>query len=272
MWGPFLVGHPYAGRWARESLEIFRELAGKRSAGVRMVRGVEAAREVADPHPWLYFTRDLEVCDGNAWPGYRSAWRYTTAVVDMPVYSDYLLADLRAEGVVVEQREIGSLRELVGSAPVVVNCSGSGARRLARDPGLVPVRGVVVVVGNPGIDAFFAEEGAGPELTYFIPHGDTVVLGSTLETPGGLPVPEAWAVERIRARCAEIEPLLRDAPVIGVRAGYRPVRDEIRLEVTNLDGQLVVHNYGHGGGGVSVSWGCARDVASMVEACLARIY
>ncbi|MBG0559952.1 NAD(P)/FAD-dependent oxidoreductase [Actinoplanes aureus] len=272
MWGPFLVGHPDAGRWARESLEVFRELAGRRAAGVRMVRGVEAAREVAVPHPWLFYTRDLEVCDESAWPGYRSAWRYTTAVVDMLAYSDHLMAELRAAGVAVEQREIASLRALVGSAPVVVNCSGSGARRLAADPALIPVRGVVVVVGNPGIDTFFAEEGAGPELTYFIPHGDTVVLGSTLETPGGAPVPETVAVERIRERCAEIEPLLRDAPVIGVRAGYRPVRDEIRLEVTSLDGQLIVHNYGHGGGGVSVSWGCAHDVASMVEACLSRIY
>ncbi|GGN53142.1 amino acid oxidase [Actinoplanes lobatus] len=272
MWGPFLVDHPEAERWAGEGLTAFRELAAARTAGVTMVHGVEVARGVADPHPWLHLTGDLERCDEWAWPEYRSAWRYTTAVVDMPVYSEYLMAELRAEGVRVEQRELRSLRELSGRAPVIVNCSGSGARRLAGDPGLVPVRGLVVVVRNPGIDTFFAEDGEGPELTYYIPHGDTVVLGSTIEAPGGVALPEAVAAERIRRRCADIEPLLRDAPVIGVRSGRRPVRDRIRLETTTRDGQVVIHNYGHGGGGVTVSWGCGRDVASMVEACLTRLH
>ncbi|WP_328461303.1 FAD-binding oxidoreductase [Actinoplanes sp. NBC_00393] len=272
MWGPFLVGHPDAARWARQSLAAFRELAAKRLAGVTMVRGIEVSRDFAVPHPWLDFTGDLQRCDESGWPGYRSAWRYTTAVVDMPVYSEYLLAELRAADVVVERREIVSLHELRDLAPVVVNCSGSGARELAADPELIPVRGVVVVVGNPGIDTFFAEEGTGPELTYIIPHRDTVVLGSTLESPDWAAIPQATAVQRIRARCARIEPRLRNAPVVAVREGHRPVRDRIRLEVAGLGDQLVVHNYGHGGGGVSVSWGCARDVASMVEACLTRIY
>ena len=190
----------------------------------------------------------------------------------MPVYSDYLLATLRNEGVRVEQREIRSLDDLAGHAPVVVNCSGTGARRLAGDPAVVPTRGVVVVVGNPGIDTFFAEDGDGPELTYFIPHGDRVVLGSTLESPGGPALPEALVVERIRERCAAVEPLLWDAPVLDVRSGYRPVRESIRLEAAGSDRQMIIHNYGHGGGGVSVSWGCGHHVASMVEACLARLY
>jgi D-amino-acid oxidase len=50
-----------------------------------------------------------------------------------------------------------------------------------------------------------------------------------------------------------------------VRQGYRPVRDLIRVEATVLGGRPVIHNYGHGGGGVTVSWGCAREVATMVE-------
>ncbi|BCY14389.1 FAD-binding oxidoreductase [Actinoplanes sp. L3-i22] len=272
MWGPFMVSHPDARRWADESLAAFRELAADRSTGVAMVRGVEASAGLARPHPWLYSTGDVELCEEVVWPGYRSAWRYTTAAVDMPVYSEYLLAALSAEGVPVRAREIGSLGELAGVAPVIVNCSGAGARSLVDDPNLVPVRGVVVVVANPGIDSFFTEDGAGPELTYYIPHGDTVVLGSTLEAPGAPVLPESLVVKRIRERCGEIEPLLRDAPVLSVRAGYRPVRPQIRLEATTLDGQAVIHNYGHGGGGVSVSWGCGQDVASMVEACLSRLY
>ncbi|GAA1606159.1 FAD-dependent oxidoreductase [Actinoplanes couchii] len=268
MWGPFLVDHPDAERWAAEGLAIFRGLAAERDTGVTMTRGVEVSRGTVEPHPWLHLTGDLERC---AWPGYGSAWSYTTAVVDMPVYSEYLLAALRTEGVRIERRELRSLRELAGLAPVVVNCSGIGARRLAGDTDLTPVRGRVVVVRNPGVDTFFAEESDGPELTYYIPHGDTVVLGSTIERPGLPALPEAAVVRRIRDRCADVEPLLRDAPVIGVRSGYRPVRDRIRLETGTVDDQLVIHNYGHGGGGVTVSWGCGQDAASMVEACLTRL-
>jgi D-amino-acid oxidase len=30
-------------------------------------------------------------------------------------------------------------------------------------------------------------------------------------------------------------------------------------------GTNIVHNYGHGGSGVSLSWGCAREAARVVE-------
>jgi D-amino-acid oxidase len=39
----------------------------------------------------------------------------------------------------------------------------------------------------------------------------------------------------------------------------------VRLEVESLPGGRVLwHNYGHGGGGVSLSWGCARDLTDAV--------
>ncbi len=43
-------------------------------------------------------------------------------------------------------------------------------------------------------------------------------------------------------------------------AGLRPYRDPLRLESELLEGKLIVHNYGHGGSGITLAMGCAEDV------------
>jgi D-amino-acid oxidase len=270
MWGPFLVDHPSADGWAEQTLHVLRELAWEPQSGVTMVSGVELARDPMAPHPWLTrFAGAEQIGEAELPPGYRSGWRYTTAVADMPAYSQYLVASLRRAGVRVERAAVRSLRDLASRAPIVVNCSGTGARSLAADPSVSAVRGVVVVVRNPGIDEFYAEVADDDtELTYFIPHGDRVVLGSTLEAPGGRPALVSEVVERIRRRCGAVRPALGRAPVLDVRSGYRPMRPSIRLEKVDDGAQVVIHNYGHGGGGVSVSWGCGSAVATLAEEAL----
>jgi D-amino-acid oxidase len=54
--------------------------------------------------------------------------------------------------------------------------------------------------------------------------------------------------------------------------GLRPARPAVRLEaVPHAGGEPggVVHCYGHGGAGVTLSWGCADDVLTAVESLLA---
>lgn len=45
----------------------------------------------------------------------------------------------------------------------------------------------------------------------------------------------------------------------------RPSRTEVRLEAEKVEGRTVVHNYGHGGAGVTLSWGCAEEVVEIVS-------
>ena len=65
-----------------------------------------------------------------------------------------------------------------------------------------------------------------------------------------------------------IDPRLRTARILGHRVGLRPARPQVRLEAEGTasggHGCLVVHNYGHGGAGVTLSWGCAREAARLV--------
>jgi D-amino-acid oxidase len=49
------------------------------------------------------------------------------------------------------------------------------------------------------------------------------------------------------------------------KAGLRPKRDDtFRLEPEPHDGRLIVHNYGHAGAGITMSWGCAYEVADII--------
>jgi D-amino-acid oxidase len=77
--------------------------------------------------------------------------------------------------------------------------------------------------------------------------------------------PDPAVARRLLAGAAELVPELARAPVLGHRVGLRPVRPSVRLDAeTAPGGGLVVHCYGHGGAGVTVSWGCADEVAAIV--------
>ena len=144
--------------------------------------------------------------------------------------------------------------------------AGMGARELVPDPELLPVRGQVVVAVNPGLTDFFVGEGSDAgEVTYLFPHGATVVLGGTQQAGATVTRPDPATAADILARCAAVQPRLAGARVLAHRVGLRPVRPQVRLEAqAGSDGRFVVHNYGHGGAGVTLSWGCAQDVAREV--------
>jgi D-amino-acid oxidase len=265
MWGPFgVTRHEKALQWAFATLDEFRRLAAGAPCGVAMVEGLEASRRRLGVPDWLRRIGARSCPPGELPDGYRSGWRYATAVVDMPAYLTYLVAELEREEVKIEQGHVSDLREAAELGAVVVNCTGVGARALAGDASVRPVEGRVVVVENPGLDRFFADFDDGPEMTYFIPHGSRLVLGSTFEEHHRSGHAVARAEEAILRRCAAIEPAIARASVLESRRGVRPVRPRIRLEATTVAGHRVIHNYGHGGGGVSVSWGCAREVVSLL--------
>lgn len=263
VWGPVRCGPPdRALEWARTGLEVMTELASEPSSGIRMVTGREVSRTPADPPGWMdaLRTQPAELPDG-----FVSGWRYTAPLATMPVYLDYLAERFERAGGVIETGVINDLTSL-NDAPVIVNCTGTGARDLVPDPSVIPVRGQVVIVKNPGVDEFYIDHNEeSPDYVYFFPHGETVLLGGTAEEEAWDLPPRPDVTERILQDCAAACPRLRDAEVVGHRVGLRPVRPEVRLEAETLPGGRVLwHNYGHGGGGVTLSWGCAREIAEAV--------
>src|SRR5947209_7579945 len=49
-------------------------------------------------------------------------------------------------------------------------------------------------------------------------------------------------------------------------AGVRPFRNgSYRLDAQTISDKFIVHNYGHGGAGITLSWGCAAKVRDIVK-------
>jgi D-amino-acid oxidase len=267
LWGPSFQ-EPLAKTlaWTEQSLHDFVVLAQDPGSGVRMaaVLAVGDLPGLDDLPPQARLIPDLRPADPSEVPeGFGRGFHARMPLVDMPRYLDYLVERLAAAGGEIEIRAVRSLSEAGQAAPLVVNCSGLGARELAGDHDLRPVFGQHVVLANPGLDALFMELGLGPEWTSIFPHAGRVVCG-------GVRVPDRWDTavdpgvsERILRRCRAVEPRLRDAQIIEVVTGLRPDRHTVRLETETLAATRYVHNYGHGGNGVSLSWGCAREAAHL---------
>ena len=270
LWGPsFQEPAAKTLAWTEQSLRDFTVLADDPGSGVRIAAALTVG-DLPGPGelpPQARLIPDLRPADSAEVPeGYGQGFRARMPLVDMPRYLDYLTERLVAAGGEIEIRALRSLDEAGRAAPVVVNCSGLGARELVGDREVHPVFGQHVVLTNPGLDTVFMELSQEPEWTSFFPHPGRVVCGS-------ISVPGRWdtavdppASERILRRCRRTEPRLRDAQVIDVITGLRPGRPAVRVEAETSGAVRYVHNYGHGGNGVSLSWGCAREAARLAVA------
>jgi D-amino-acid oxidase len=275
LWGAHLVGaDDRVAGWAQETRRTFIELAGEPAAGISVARGLMAVSVPQDTPPDATDGSEFTPCAASELPaGYVGGWRLTEPLTSMPVYLTYLRDRfLAAGGRMLEARSFATLAQVAqrSAAPVIVNCPGVGAHALVPDPSVTPVRGQIVVVSNPGLTEFFVGNGADPDdLTYLFPHRDIVVLGGTQEHGQWSRIPDPGTAERILAAATAVEPRLSAATVLDHRVGLRPARPQVRLEAQVIaDGRHIVHNYGHGGAGVSLSWGCARDAAQLAIAAL----
>jgi D-amino-acid oxidase len=264
VWYPFRCGPPdRALLWSRRSFRVFRELSRDAATGVTLVPGVDLLRHDDGSDPWWKEAVDAlrRAEPEELAPGFDAGWVFTAPVIAMHVYLKWLESRVVELGGVIETRSVSNLDALLLEASLVVNATGLSARELVKDDELHPIRGQIVRVAAGHAERFVQAAGAGTPLAYIIPRRDCTVLGGT-EDEGrwGLDVDPA-AAESILARCRALEPRLKDAHVLSHAVGLRPGRREVRLETVRSAGGIVVHNYGHGGGGVTLSWGCADEVA-----------
>ncbi|MBA2712408.1 MAG: FAD-binding oxidoreductase [Rubrobacteraceae bacterium] len=247
--------------WGSRTYEVFEGLSDFPETGVLMRAGVELwHKKVHDPW-WAEAVPRVRRCyEDELPPGYTDGHAFTAPVVEMPIYLTYLMDRFVAAGGSVEQRALSSLEEVAGDARVVVNCVGLGARDLMGDASMQPIRGQIVRVRNPGLDRFALDEENPEGVTYIVPRSNDCILGGTADEGEWDLEPDPETASGILRRCTKLEPRLAGAEVLEHKVGLRPGRQEIRLEAEEgPNDAILIHNYGHGGSGVTLSWGCAEE-------------
>jgi D-amino-acid oxidase len=255
--------------WALDTYKVIVDLSGKPCTGVSMMELRQFSR-----------TGDLQIPDWAHSLGasvistegeksiiisasqFKSGFALTVPMMDTTIYLDYLASRfLAAGGSIASNVFFEKLEDVDDEFGLVINCAGMGARELVHDVDLEPHRGQVAIV--PKIDLGCAIVCDESPLMYAIPRTNDCVFGGTNEISENLD-PDPTTTKAIVAECTRV--LKIDKPrVLRERVGLRPFRKSgVCLEKGKLrDGRSVIHNYGHGGSGFTLSWGCAKRVFAL---------
>ena len=249
--------------WALETYKALIDLTRDPRSGVSMIdlRQFSRTGEMQIPD-WAIPLGAAAVATGLR-PVFKSGFSLRVPLTDTTIYLDYLAARLlRAGGTINGEVCFEKLEEVDRDFDLVINCAGIGARELVRDTELEPHRGQVVIV--PRVEdlscAIVCDDAP---LMYAIPRTNDCVFGGTNDLSSDLAADPA-TTNRIIAECSRVLNIERPN-VLAARVGLRPFRKSgVRLEREKLgDGRIVIHNYGHGGSGFTLSWGCAREVLDL---------
>ena len=242
---------------ALESYEVFRELSREAETGVSMIelRTFSRGDDLAIPS-WAF--------DFNARSVSKTEFVMTVPLSDTSIYLEYLHKRFLAAGGKMDAGvQFERPDDVSRASDVVINCAGIGARGLVDDPDLEPHRGQVVLVKKLDLPGAVVCDDA--PLMYAIPRTNDCVFGGTNELSDDLTPDPATTAAIVSECCAT----LKIAPplIITARVGLRPYRKSgVRVELDRMaDGRPLIHNYGHGGSGFTLSWGCAKTVLKLVR-------
>ncbi len=265
-WFPYHIRNDKRGiSWCNESYRWYKMFSEDERTGVSMRLLVKVLRKgVEEEEPiWIDFMpensyRELDKTDLD--PAYAKVYHIAVPLIETQLFLPFLMDVLEKKDVKVQQHEVSSLAEIAAGYDLIINCSALGARALCNDETVIPVRGQVALL-EPGekMPIFLDNE----KPLYVVPRRDAIIIGGTYEEHIFDDVTEPATVERLLATAYEAFPQLRRHGFTGSWAGLRPYRPEVRVELEA--GTNIIHNYGHGGSGFTLAFGCAGAVCSIVN-------
>lgn len=270
IWFPFKIEpRSKVGLWSRQTYEKFEMLSKQVSTGIKMVDFLVLIKKEEDVW-WKTALPENVIRKANMEElpdQYHLGYMVNVPLIETPIYLNYLLDQFQDLGGQIEERKIEDIDSLIADDNIVINCTGLGAVELVKDELMYPIRGQIVKIDCQeniiGFGEDFASGEGLNELAYVIPRSDCIVLGGTTDIGQIDLEPNAKTTQRIVDNCLKLNKNLGPVTIQSVEVGLRPGRSKVRLE--KEQDKNIIHNYGHGGGGFTVSWGCAYEVCGMID-------
>ncbi|XP_059062066.1 D-amino-acid oxidase [Achroia grisella] len=194
---------------------------------------------------------------------YSAGETFSTFVVLPSSMINYMQSRFKNMNGKVVKAKVTSLNDdILRDYDVIINCTGLGSRYIVPDNAVFPIRGQIAKVSAPWINHTIIDN---DRENYIIPNVNICVLGGTHQENNYNRQINEQDRQTIMSGCQEIIPSLQHAQLVNHWVGLRPGRTEVRLEKEVKDGKLYIHNYGHGGSGLTLFWGCASDVVNLLE-------
>jgi D-amino-acid oxidase len=268
-WKPFrIIQQERLRQWSADSLDEFYLLAKINGSGISISTLIHLLGADEESPWWLSLVRKSRPAKPEELPaGFVRGNAVEVPKIETPVYMPYLISRFKELGGIIEKvDEPLKLANLYRDNRIVVNCTGIGARDFCSDVEMFPIRGQVVRVSPVDLASIIDYD---IEPTYVVPRADDCILGGTAQENNWSLEPNPLDAESIIERCRRLLPALSDAKILEHKVGLRPGRKEVRLESEMMGPTCtVIHNYGHGRAGITLSWGCAQEVFELVSAVI----
>ena len=257
-----------ADKLLRHSLQRFEELSEIKETGIDLRHGLNVDHLPGADRSWTNIVRrTVEAPKQDLPPGAYSGVYATVPIITMTTYLDWLRTQVQDLGAEFIQRSVKDLAELTDTADLVVLAAGlRGGELLGDDETVYPIRGQVVRLANTkGLENWLCDDDYPEGVTYIIPRRDDIIVGGT-DTPNDWDREvQQHTAHAILERATKLMPELEGLEILEHKVGLRPARDTIRLERVDGHPVPVIAAYGHGGAGVTLSWGTAQRVVQLVE-------
>jgi D-amino-acid oxidase len=264
-WFPYHIRNDKRGiDWCRKSYAFYKEHSSDAATGISMKQLIKVLREgmVEEEPVWIEFMPEGAcriMSKEELEPGISRGYDVLVPLIETQIFLPHLQNILEKRNVVFEKKIISDFNGL-SSFDIIINCSALGSRDLCNDKSIIPVRGQVALIETKTEMPIYLDN---ETPLYIVPRKDAMIVGGTYEENVFEETTETETIERILNNAYKVFPELKQQKVIGSWAGLRPYRDEVRVE--RETGTNIIHNYGHGGSGFTLAFGCADEVMNLVE-------